>query len=102
MTSSDKVFVNCGYGELAPSALISMPADAISAAVSHLVRDWGDYGYFVRGFTPLGSSCWIANYGASDGSYFGALVDRYGNVRDIPESATKADVLAMARELVSA
>ena len=104
MTSSEGLYCNTGYGEaLPPSAHFAITPDALSAAVSHLVRDWGEYGYTIRGITNVAlGAVWLVHYGCSDGSRFGALVDKWGNISDISETATEADVLAMARELVSA
>ncbi len=57
--------------------------EQMSAAASHLSRNWGEYGYrlgIVRGGSPAIFGC-----RAGDGSEFYFLVDRYGNVEDIPQ-----------------
>jgi hypothetical protein len=100
-TKTEDLYCNVGYGALAPMAVINITLDALWAAQSHLVKNWGDYGYRVVGFTALGRSVWIAHYLCTgDGARFGALVDRYGNVRDIPQvGATQDDVIALAKEM---
>jgi hypothetical protein len=101
------LYCNVGYGALAPTAVIDITADAIWSAQSHLVKEWGDYGYRIVGFTRLVPwmvpSIWLVHYICTvDGARFGALVDRYGNIRDIPQvGATQDDVIALAKEMLA-
>jgi hypothetical protein len=101
-TKTEDLYCNVGHGALAPTAVISITPDALWAAQSHLVKNWGDYGYRVTGFCQLSSRIWVVCYVCTiDGARFGALVDRYGTVRDIPSDASEAWVIATAKEMLA-
>lgn len=69
-------------------------AEAMSAAASHLSRNWGDYGYRLGvELAGYGPAVFLAR--ASDGSEFRFLVHRYGVVEDLPEARTLGEALEL-------
>ncbi len=83
------------------TAEMAIELTALSAAVGHVRKTWGDHGYRIVGveacfYPPLVHKVTVR---CSDGGEFAFLVTRYGNTRDIPEHADAEQVNAMAAEL---
>lgn len=70
--------------------------DALGAIAGHVSRNWGDYGYSIRGMRTVGIIT-FALVGHSDGSRFYVMADRWGNVRD---AHTEGEAIAEAERMV--
>lgn len=74
--------------------------EAMMAVAAHVEREYG-YGYRI-GVAHTETPVAVFEVSACDGSRFNLVADRWGNVQEIPEDATRLEAIHQVMEMRSA